>query len=101
MEDISDSLLLCYCTCDWVLLMNNFAGFDEKLVKNICWLLDFQTIVNDKPSLNKGSTSLVKLDTLENLTEPVLVSEISREGAHNARFDTDILMKMFTQFMKC
>ena len=55
--------------------------------------------------MNKDYMSLVKLDTPENLTEPALGSEISREefkkGAHDTRFNTDILMKVFRQFMKC
>ena len=75
------------------------------MVKPVRGLQDFQTIVNDEPSLNKGSMTLVKLDTPENLTEPMLGSEISREefkkGTYNASFDTDILMKVFRQFMKC
>ena len=75
------------------------------MVKTVRRLQDFQTIVNDKPSLNKVSITLVKLDTPENLTEPMLGSEISREefkkGTHDASFDTDILMKVFRQFMKC
>ena len=75
------------------------------MVKTVRGLQDFQTIVNDEPSLNKGSMTLVKLDTPENLTEPMLGSEISREefkkGTHDASFDTDILMKVFRQFMKC
>ena len=49
--------------------------------------------------------SLMKLDTTENLTELVLRSKISREEfkkrAHDARFDTDILMKVFRQYLKC
>ena len=48
--------------------------------------------------------TLVKLDTPEDLTKPILGSEISTDkfkGTHDASFDTDILMKVFTQFMKC
>ena len=75
------------------------------MIRSLSRLLDFQTLVNDEPSLNKGSMSFVKLDTTENLTELVLRSKISREEfkkrAHDARFDTDILMKVFGQFMKC
>ena len=51
---------------------------DKKLVKIVRGLLDFQTVVNDEPSLNKGSMSLVKLDSLENFTGPVLEGKISR-----------------------
>ena len=58
------------------------------MVKTVRGLQDFQTIVNDEPSLNKGSMTLVKLDTPENLTEPMLGIEISREefkkGTHDA-----------------
>ena len=74
------------------------------MVKTVRGLQDFQTIVNDEPLLNKGSMTLVKLDTPENLTEPMLGSEISREefkkGTHDACFDTDILIKVYRQFLK-
>ena len=52
--------------------MNNFVlyGYDQKLVKTVCEL-------------------------------PVLGSKISRmEFKNGVRFDTDILMKVFRQFMK-
>ena len=50
------------------------------MVKTIRGLQDFQTIVNDEPSLNKGSMSLVKLDTPENSTEPILGSKSPPKG---------------------
>ena len=106
LEGIANPVIVCYGSCDWVTLMNNFAqyGLDEKLAKTIRGVLDFQAVVTDEPSLNKGSISLVKLDTPENLTERVLGDQISRdelmEGAHDARFDTDILMRVFRQYMK-
>ena len=106
LEGIANPVIVCYGSCDWVTLMNNFAqyGLDEKLAKSIRGVLDFQAVVTDEPSLNKGSISLVKLDTPENLTERVLGDQISRdelmEGAHDARFDTDILMRVFRQYMK-
>ena len=86
--------------------MNNFAlyGYDEKLVMTVHGLLEFQTVVNEEPSLNKRSMSLGKLDTQENLRERVLRSKMSRDefntGSHKASFDTDILRKLFKQFMK-
>ena len=92
LDDISDPFLVCYGICDWGLLMNNFSMYmyDENLVKTVRGLLYFQTVVNDEPSLNKGSMSLVKLDTTENLTEPVLGSKINRDefkkDAHDERF---------------
>ena len=64
------------------------------MVKTVRGLQDFQTIVNDEPSLNKGSMTLVKLDTPENLTEPMLGSEISREEFKNGTHDAS-LMKGF------
>ena len=85
--------------------MNNFAlyGYEEKLARTIRGVLDFQNVVNDEPSLNKGSMSLVKLDTEENLTERILGSQISRdelrEGAHDAQFDADILMRVLKGYM--
>ena len=65
--------------------MNNFAlyGYNEKLIKTVCRLLDFQTAVNDEPSLNKGSMRLVKLDTPENLRERVRGSKISKDKIRN------------------
>ena len=84
------------CICNWVSLINNLAlyGYDEKLVKTVDGLLDLQTIVNYEPTLNKGLLSLVKLDTLEYLTEQVLGSEISREEFKNDTHDAS-LMKVF------
>ena len=75
---------------------NNFAlyGYDEKLVKTVHGLLDLQTIVNYEPTLNKGLMSLVKLDTLEYLTEQVLGSEIRRKEFKNGTHDAS-LMKVF------
>ena len=105
-ERISDPILVCYVSCDWKSLMNNFAlyGYDEKLVMTVHGLLEFQTVVNEEPSLNKRSMSLGKLDTQENLRERVLRSKMSRDefntGSHKASFDTDILRKLFKQFMK-
>ena len=68
------------------------------LHKTVRWLLDFQTV-------NKGSTSLVKLDTPKNITKLAMESMISRyefkKGAHDARLNTGILMKVFRKFMKC
>ena len=68
------------------------------LHKAVRWLLDFQTV-------NKDSISLVKLDTPKNITKPAMESKISRyefkKGAHDARFNTGILMKVFRKFMKC
>ena len=47
--------------------------------------------------------SLVKLDTEENLTERILGSQISRdelwEGAHDAQFDADILVRVLKGYM--
>ena len=96
LEDISDPILVCYGICNWVSLINNLAlyGYDEKLVKTVDGLLDLQTIVNYEPTLNKGLMSLVKLDTLEYLTEQVLGSEISREEFKNGTHDAS-LMKVF------
>ena len=74
------------------------------MVKTVRGLQDFQTIVNDELSLNKGSMTLVKLDTPKNLTERVLrskkITDEYNKGAHDARFDTDILMKVIRQFIK-
>ena len=46
----------------------------------------------------------MKLDTSENLTERVLGSNITRDelkkGAHDARFDADILNRVFKQYLK-
>ena len=98
-------VIVCYGSCDWVSLMNNFAlyGYEEKLARTIRGVLDFHNVVNDEPSLNKGSMSLVKLDTEENLTERILGSQISRdelwEGAHDAQFDADILMRVLKGYM--
>ena len=105
MEGITNPVIVCYGSCDWVSLLNNFAlyGYEEKLARTIRGVLDFQAVVLDEPSLNKGSMSLVKLDTSENLTERVLGSMISRdeikEGAHDARFDADILMRVLKGYM--
>ena len=105
LEGITNPVIVCYGSCDWVSLLNKFAlyGYEEKLARTIRGVLDFQAVVLDEPSLNKGSMSLVKLDTSENLTERVLGSMISRdeikEGAHDARFDADILMRVMKGYM--
>ena len=65
-----------------------------KLAKTVHGLLDLQTIVNYEPTLNKGLMSLVKLDTLEYLTEQVLGSEIRRKEFKNGTHDAS-LMKVF------
>ena len=106
LEGITDPVIVCYGDCDWVTLMNNFAlcGYERKLAKTIRGVLNFQSVVTDEPSLNRGSISLVKLDTEENLTERLLGNQITRDelkkGAHDARFDTDILMRVFREYMK-
>ena len=70
------------------------------MIRSLSRLLDFQTLVNDEPSLKQRL-----YDTTENLTEPVLGSKMNRDefkkDSHDERFEIDILMKVIRQFMKC
>jgi hypothetical protein len=102
LSELQKPILVCHGN-DWVTLFNNLArvGLDGDFQKLLTGVLDFLQVVSNHDDLNKGSLSLLKLSTAENLSEKIL--KISREEilekGHDARFDTEILMRVFRKYL--
>ena len=78
-------------------------ALDEPVVALLKWVVDFFQVAAKHDLLNKGSLSLLKLSSVSNLTETILKGKITREEiiekGHDASFDTEVLLKVFFEYV--